>query len=141
MNAEVSASPPGNRRCRAHTNQHRRCKKQATATVGSQYCRHHRQRYRLEKPDECCICTEPLPDIVRPTKCGHYFHPKCLHNCLHVTNKCPVCRTVLQPAVLQENKEDDRVYLNLNGLTPDGRLLVEVVLENLNSILRQLSET
>lgn len=51
--------------------------------------------------DNCPICLESfkLSRIVHKTSCGHHFHPRCLKHfiCKVGPNKCPVCRTCIEP--------------------------------------------
>ena len=133
------------RRCHGHTINQRRCKRQRTGTVGSQYCRQHRQMYRLERPDDCSVCLEPLStndDEIRPTRCGHYFHVRCLHESLqHNQGRCPMCRTQLRRGIQQSTTttlEEEIPSINLDALTPDGRRLIEVVLQNIERMLREV---
>jgi len=46
---------------------------------------------------ECCCCTEnfgPDQEIVR-TRCGHYYHKRCLGEWLKLARTCPLCRSSL----------------------------------------------
>ena len=43
---------------------------------------------------ECCICLETIGEHV-VTKCGHYFHRKCIMEVTQRQAKCPLCRTQL----------------------------------------------
>jgi hypothetical protein len=66
------------------------------------YCDSHFKSYKLEKPDECAICTEQIletQDI--PLHCGHWFHLNCLK--LATKMECPMCRTQF------DNNEIDRI--------------------------------
>lgn len=51
--------------------------------------------------DKCPICLESfkLGRTVHKTSCGHHFHPRCLQHfiCKVGPNKCPVCRTCIEP--------------------------------------------
>lgn len=51
--------------------------------------------------DNCPICLESfkLGRTVHKTSCGHHFHPRCLQHfiCKVGPNKCPVCRTCIEP--------------------------------------------
>ena len=79
-------------RCLGLTLTKQRCKKKKQ---GDKYCHTHADMYKYERPTECVVCTEALPAECRPTKCGHYIHPKCLTEWFKRSNQCPVCRSVL----------------------------------------------
>jgi hypothetical protein len=56
------------------------------------YCSDHAHQYRLEKPDDCSVCLNPISeDLESPLMCGHWT---CI-NCLKASQKleCPVCRS------------------------------------------------
>jgi hypothetical protein len=56
------------------------------------YCDSHFKSYKLEKPDECAICTEQILETQDvPLHCGHWFHLNCLK--LATKMECPMCRT------------------------------------------------
>lgn len=44
-----------------------------------------------EKQDECCICLEPLTNIIAISKCNHAFHRGCLDDWLAHKRVCPLC--------------------------------------------------
>ena len=44
---------------------------------------------------ECSICLSQIEDHLVKTKCGHFFHKKCLEQWLETANTCPECRYVL----------------------------------------------
>lgn len=48
-----------------------------------------------EKSRECPICLDVIEDGVAPKECGHPACRGCLASQLRVSNKCPVCRTVI----------------------------------------------
>ena len=77
-----------------------RCKKKKMSGC-NKYCHTHTDMYKYERPSECIVCTEALPSECRPTKCGHYIHPKCLSEWFKRSNQCPVCRTVLNRSTQQ----------------------------------------
>ena len=126
------------RRCHGHTTDHRRCKRKSTTSAGSQYCRQHRHLYRYPRPEECSVCLESLPPSVRPTRCGHYFHAACLRRSLqHNQGKCPMCRMQLQRVRETPSLDNDIPMIDLDSLTADGRRLIEVVLQNIERLLRE----
>jgi len=43
-----------------------------------------------DSSQECPICQEGVVDV--KTKCGHYFHQKCLENWCKISKSCPMCR-------------------------------------------------
>ena len=55
---------------------------------------------KLHSPQElgeCCVCLCEMnihSDFVK-TKCGHYYHKKCLNEWCKTHNTCPLCRTQL----------------------------------------------
>lgn len=51
------------------------------------------KKVEIVKPDDCCICMEPLnPDLkdFRSLGCGHWFHDICLSGTMKL--ECPMCR-------------------------------------------------
>lgn len=48
-----------------------------------------------EKSRECPICLDVIEDGVAPKECGHPACRDCLTRQLRVSNKCPVCRTII----------------------------------------------
>ena len=80
--------------CIAQTKNNTQCK--LKACTGSLYCFKHHEMYKYDKPNERAICTEALDAQQRPTKCGHYLHPKCLDRWLQTHITCPICRTQLK---------------------------------------------
>ena len=65
--------------------------KKCSIITNEKYCLLHRDRYKLEIPDECTICFENIDvNKVIPLSCGHWFHKECLIP----TNvhSCPICR-------------------------------------------------
>jgi len=125
-------------RCHAYTVKKRRCRHLHAANT--KYCATHRQLYRLEKPSECPVCMEALPEQLRPTKCGHYLHKHCLDQWLVNNTTCPVCRTQLgcvssQPPPPHPTHPS---RINLDELTLDGRQLWEVVLANIERMISDI---
>lgn len=54
------------------------------------YCSVHRERYKLEKPEDCAVCLCELNEKVIPLNCGHWFHKECIiPTNIH---SCPMCR-------------------------------------------------
>jgi hypothetical protein len=63
------------------------------------YCCNHKNRYRLEKPDDCPICMEHISEETEtPLECGHWFHKSCL---IQTNKKCPLCRSQLKQHEIQ----------------------------------------
>jgi len=46
----------------------------------------------LEKPKDCCICSNSLHQTKKPLSCGHWMHFKCIKKW---GNTCPLCRKKL----------------------------------------------
>ena len=44
----------------------------------------------FDSSEECPICREKKSNI--KTKCGHYFHQKCLESWCNISRTCPMCR-------------------------------------------------
>lgn len=51
------------------------------------------KKVEIVKPDDCCICIEPMVKDFRSMGCGHYFHDLCLSALVKM--ECPMCRTVI----------------------------------------------
>ena len=67
--------------------------KSTTGTQTHKGCGNH--KVKLDFPDECGICQEPLRtgDLwLFPTGCLHGFCAACLHKWLEQSNACPMCR-------------------------------------------------
>jgi hypothetical protein len=59
--------------------------------TNEKYCTIHKNRYKLEIPEECSICYEKINiENEIPLSCGHIFHKECLIKCK--VNNCPICR-------------------------------------------------
>jgi hypothetical protein len=65
--------------------------KKCSIITNEKYCILHRDRYKLEIPDECTICFGNIDvNKVIPLSCGHWFHKECLiPTNIHF---CPICR-------------------------------------------------
>jgi hypothetical protein len=45
---------------------------------------------------ECPICIEPIQKHnLLKTKCGHFFHKKCIYKQILNINSCPMCRELI----------------------------------------------
>ena len=86
-------------RCKGLTNAMQPCKRKATPH--SHYCKAHEDIYKYDHPSECPICYEGFTSKVKPTKCGHYMHKKCLETWLVDHVHCPICRTTLRVPKVQ----------------------------------------
>ena len=42
---------------------------------------------------ECSICLQEIINDKTKTKCGHYFHNKCINRWIVINDICPICRT------------------------------------------------
>jgi hypothetical protein len=45
--------------------------------------------FRLDRPEDCPICTESLAGERQPLSCGHWVHRKCI---LQWKDECPICK-------------------------------------------------
>lgn len=75
---------------------------------------------RVESDEECSICLSKTNKPKCKTKCGHYFHIRCLKEWLKTNVKCPLCRTVVN-----KGKED---ILNM---------MMDVIREQIESLEEQ----
>ena len=74
--------------------------------------------------ENCSICQDVILDqqIVRKiNRCGHCFHIRCLERWLQENNKCPHCRTVVEPIPESEitNRENEETLTNSNLQTSE----------------------
>jgi len=49
------------------------------------------KKIEIAKPDDCCICMEPMTNQYRALGCGHYLHDDCTSKMYKM--ECPMCRT------------------------------------------------
>ena len=80
------------------------------------HCVHHHNKFRLEKPDECSICFEPIDNLKLPLSCGHWIHKKCILKWGKPI--CPVCRlpitlTSYEKQKLNQQEEEENEYISL----------------------------
>lgn len=67
-------------------------------TIGREYHPDHLSNagefvQKCSDDHDCSICFESLKDEeMFKTRCGHTYHPKCLHSWLNRKQNCPVCR-------------------------------------------------
>jgi hypothetical protein len=56
----------------------------------------------------CSICLDDCPVGTKSTKCGHFFHSKCLKEWKKQSNgnTCPMCRVVLSESVKKNQNTD-----------------------------------
>lgn len=55
---------------------------------------------------DCCICLQKfeVPDQLREvTCCHHFFHLRCIDECLKIKTLCPLCQSELGDLVLRRN--------------------------------------
>jgi hypothetical protein len=79
-------------RCNGVTKKGENCK--IDTVEGHEYCwRHIVPPISIDKPDECCICIEPLNDEKTPLECGHWIHRECVVKSAKA--QCPLCRAPL----------------------------------------------
>jgi len=58
----------------------------------------------LEKPKDCCICSNSLHQTKKPLSCGHWVHFKCMKKW---GNTCPLCRTILPEIKIRRKYETE----------------------------------
>jgi hypothetical protein len=77
------------------------------------YCLNHKYQYRLQKPDNCAICLDIFENDIKPLRCGHYFHEKCINKMreFEIEYSCPMCRDSLI-------SDEISLKINLNELFP-----------------------
>lgn len=105
--------------CHAITIKNQSCKNRSQKS--KQYCHIHQNQYKLEKPEQCSICTESLTEKDKPQKCGHYFHNDCIKTWFqqHPLGKCPICRKILK-----KSKNLEVIDLSQLRLTPESIQLI-----------------
>ncbi len=116
-----------NDRCLGLTNKNSQCKLKKKKC--SNYCFVHEERYKLDKPSDCSICYEALDNNDKPTKCGHWYHKKCVDKWLETNTNCPICRTELRTASLK---------LEIDSSLRIDDVIWERFLANVRSQLRDL---
>lgn len=109
MNSEIVIYT--NHNCCAKTNRGSDCKNKRLKN--EYYCHKHKKDFcsRLEKPEECFICTDALGDKDNLLSCGHWMH----RSCFLKTNKdtCPICRKKVKLSkeerknITRETQRDD----------------------------------
>lgn len=52
----------------------------------------NKSKHTLDKYEECPICLENVEYEEDKTRCGHYFHPKCISKWTCISHTCPICR-------------------------------------------------
>ena len=123
--------------CCALTVSNRKCKRKQ-AIAYAPFCKFHHQMYSYVKPDDCPICTEPLPASLRPTKCGHYFHKQCLETWLKKSTSCPVCREIIKK---QADTVDLSPYFHVSTQLYDLQSeLDEETFQRVKQVLQQFIE-
>ncbi|CAI2362280.1 unnamed protein product [Moneuplotes crassus] len=48
--------------------------------------------------ENCAVCLNKIEDyeVTEKIKCGHKFHPPCIHTWLSIKTRCPICRKVIR---------------------------------------------
>ncbi len=81
--------------CHAFTKNYKPCKRHCKNNA---YCHNHKTLYKYNRPDNCLICYENLNEV-RPLKCGHWIHKKCVEKWSDINKKnvvyCPICNSNL----------------------------------------------
>lgn len=90
---------------------------------GSPGLAHSGVRMLLFRPDEtCAVCLSRLDfKCMVPTKCGHFFHPKCLANWRVRSCTCPTCKRA--SGILRPGNSNYKVVVEVpvraHDMTPD----------------------
>jgi len=87
------------------------------------YCKHHEEKFKFEKPDDCPICFEDMTKCKFPLKCGHWAHTECV---TRWDDKCPICR---KKYVLWDEHNTRSKRNNERELAKYGRLLEQITTE------------
>jgi hypothetical protein len=106
-------------RCQARTLANRPCKQR----TNQQYCHHHAQKYRLEKPDCCPVCLDELTEDDIPLSCSHYVHRSCVIS--WGKDICPVCKQQIKLTPAEQKKIAVPIaeeYSELEVIIPDSIL-------------------
>jgi hypothetical protein len=77
-------------KCLALTLKNQECKGKI---YKNNYCKIHYKLYRLEKPEDCAVCTDSLSNETKPLSCGHWVHRKCVMD--WGRDICPICRKTI----------------------------------------------
>lgn len=117
-------------KCHALTNKKTPCK--LAAECDNIYCYKHAPCYKYERPETCAICTETIGLDVKPTKCGHFMHDKCLKTWLKSNNTCPMCREHIR-----SQKGGSFIRLELN---PDQQIAFEDLMNAFRVLVQQCRE-
>jgi hypothetical protein len=92
--------------------------------------------------ENCSICLEDVPEGTKLTKCGHYFHTKCLRDWQKRPNgeSCPMCRTPLKRKSLETIRQllvnmairttsiEEFYEIIMTSFSPDEFVLVNLAL-------------
>lgn len=110
-------------RCHAWAEKGNRCVRRPTA--GKKYCHKHEYQYRLERPDECPVCTECLSEQEMPLSCGHWICEACVKKLSYAV--CPMCRSNLQiPADVQDMITQNRRRRRNEDINEEHRYLQQL---------------
>lgn len=130
-------------KCTGFTLKGKPCKnKICKASNDLKYCKMHLKKFRLEKPEECPICTESLENEHVPLSCCHWVHRECVVN--WGKDQCPVCRAKIKLT----SKEWKKIEMNRKPPEDDGDFggyedeieYPPQFFEYLSSIIRTVSE-
>jgi len=115
--------------CKALTVHEKPCKNKQKSDG---YCWLHANIFKLDRPEECAICTEDLNDKDRPLRCGHTFHRSCWNRWQQTKNQCPICRTNFQP-----NKNQTTIDLSSVDLTEENISLIAILISQVTGLPEQ----
>ena len=106
----------------------------------NKYCSEHEHKYRLEKPDDCCICMDNISSETEiPLECGHWIHKQCLIPTN--THICPMCRQQMKQYEIEYifGKYNHHLVNNSNNIPVDIQF-ENFISNNFQNYLNQISE-
>jgi len=92
--------------CEALTKSGVRCSRRIKMDI--RYCSQHAKVFKLDKPEDCPICSEAMNEI-QPLSCSHWVHRSCI---LKWKDECPICRkkiklTKNERRILERNRHQE----------------------------------
>jgi hypothetical protein len=78
--------------CQGLTLRKKKCLKKSIK--GEKYCKIHKDKFKLEKPEDCIVCMENLKYNSLPLSCSHWVCRKCIIK--WGKDICPVCRSKIK---------------------------------------------
>ena len=120
--------------CKGFTLKGKQCKNKVFEEYD--YCKIHYQKFRLEKPDECPVCSEDITNVQVPLSCSHWVHRNCVVK--WGKEKCPVCMsdiklTTNERKKIHKNSTEEEEF-------EDDILLPQPLLDLLESIIHSFPE-